>query len=136
MIKKAWNFQRYSLLNILLRVKESFAHSLIFGPKSLSLIIDDFYYWFLLGDIITLVHLCVTNVTSLHRIYQIICYQLQRNLYQVLSIIIISTCQNCVVYYPKGFSFICFILAYDIGQEKIIYDYHRNNKNESNFPSL
>ena len=44
MIEKAWNFQRYSLSNILLRVRESLAHSLVFGPKLLSLIIDDFYY--------------------------------------------------------------------------------------------
>ena len=60
MIKKAWNFQRYSLFNILLRCSESFAHSLIYHE-----IIDDFYYWLVLGDIITWVHLCVAMVTTL-----------------------------------------------------------------------
>ena len=103
MFEKARNSQRQSLSNILLRVSESFAHLLELVPKSLSLMIDDFYHWLVLGDIITWVHLCVATVTTLHHIYHIICYQLQRHLYQVLGIIIISTCQKlCRVFVPKA----------------------------------
>ena len=106
MIEKAWNFQRYSLSNILLRVRESFAHSLVFGPKLLSLMIDDFYYWLVLGDIISWVHLCVATVTTI----------LYSTNYNVICIIMWSI-------YSNSFSFICFTLAYDIGQEKIMRDY-------------
>ena len=96
MIKKTWNFQRYSLFNILLRFSESFAHSLVYLE-----IIDDFYYWLVLGDIITWVHLCVAMVTTMHHIYLIIFHQLQRNLYQVIGIIVIPTCQNYVEYLSR-----------------------------------
>ena len=96
MIKKACNFQRYSLFNILLRFSESFAHSLVYQE-----IIDDFCYWLVLGDIITWVHLCVAMVTTLHHIYLIIFHQLQRNLYQVIGIIVIPTCQNYVEYLSR-----------------------------------
>ena len=114
MFEKARNSQRQSLSNILLRVSESFAHLLELVPKSLSLMIDDFYHWLVLGDIITWVHLCVATVTTLHHIYHIICYQLQRHLYQVLGIIIISTCQKlCRVFVPKAsVLFVYFSLRY------------------------
>ena len=62
--------------------------------------------------------LCVATVTTLHHIYHIMCYQLQRHLYQVLGIIIISTCQNYVEYLSQKLQFYLFILAYDIGQGK------------------
>ena len=44
-------------------------------------------------------------VTTLHHIYHIKLYQPRRNLYQVLGIIIISTCKNYLEYLSERFQF-------------------------------
>ena len=129
MIKKACNFQRYSLFNILLGFSESFAHSLVYQE-----IIDDFCYWLVLGDIITWVHLCVAMVTTLHQIYLIIFHQLQRNLYQVIGIIVIPTCQNYVEYLSRRPLFHLFYVSLwyrPRGNNEIFFSLNKNNQNKA-----